>query len=132
MDCIYNCLDRKIQIVGDDLFATNPRRLAKGIVENSANSIVIKVNQAGTITEAINIIQLANKNAFTSIISHRSGETEDTSIAELAAALNTGLIKSGLTPAPTGLTNINQLLRIEELLGNSARFPGREFKFLLF
>jgi enolase len=125
-------VDKKIQIVGDDLFTTNPQRLAKGIIENAANSIIIKMNQAGTITEAINTIQLATKNAFTSIISHRSGETEDIAIAELSVALNTGLIKSGSPTRTDRVAKYNQLLRIEEVLGNSARFLGRDFKFLLY
>jgi len=129
---LTNAVDKKIQVVGDDLFVTNPHRLARGIVENSANSILIKLNQAGTLTETINTIQLANKNAFTTIISHRSGETEDTTIAELSVALNTGLIKAGSPSRTDRVAKYNQLLRIEESLGNSARFLGKEFKFLLY
>lgn len=119
-----------VQLVGDDLFVTNTGRLAKGIMEGAANSILIKLNQIGTLTETINTVQLASKWGFTSIISHRSGETEDTSIAELAVALNTGLIKTGSLCRTERIAKYNQLLRIEEALGSSARYTGREFKYL--
>ena len=112
----------KIQIVGDDLFVTNPERLIKGINEYSANAILIKLNQIGTLTETINAVDLAKKNGYNTIISHRSGETEDTTIAELAVALNAGLIKTGSASRTDRVAKYNQLLRIEEELGASARF----------
>lgn len=120
----------KVQLVGDDLFVTNVKRLAKGIKENAANSILIKVNQIGTLTETINAVQLATKNSYTSVISHRSGETEDTTIADLAVALNTGLIKTGSASRSDRIAKYNQLLRIEELLGDAAYFPGKNFKYI--
>ena len=120
----------KVQLVGDDLFVTNVKRLQRGIDEGSANSILIKVNQIGTLTETINAVQLATKHAMTSVMSHRSGETEDTTIADLAVALNTGLIKTGSASRSDRIAKYNQLLRIEELLGSSAKYPGRDFKFL--
>ncbi len=123
-------LGNKIQIVGDDLFVTNVKRLKKGIKEHAANSILIKVNQIGTLTETINAVQLAVQNGMTTIISHRSGETEDSFIADLAVALNTGLIKTGSASRSDRIAKYNQLLRIEESLGSSARFPGRDFKYL--
>ncbi len=112
----------KIQIVGDDLFVTDPDRLIKGINENAANSILIKLNQIGTLTETIHTVNLAKKSGFRTIISHRSGETEDTAIAELAVALNAGFIKTGSASRTDRIAKYNQLLRIEEVLGNSARF----------
>jgi len=123
-------IGHKVQIVGDDLFVTNVKRLETGIKEKSANSILIKVNQIGTLTETINAINLATENAFTSIISHRSGETEDTTIADLAVALNTGLIKTGSASRSDRIAKYNQLLRIEEALGDSARYLGKDFKFI--
>lgn len=123
-------IGHKVQIVGDDLFVTNVKRLRRGIDEKAANSILIKVNQIGTLTETINAVQLATQNAMTSIISHRSGETEDTFIADLAVALNTGLIKTGSASRSDRIAKYNQLIRIEESLGISARFPGRDFKYL--
>jgi len=120
----------KVQIVGDDLFVTNVKRLSQGIDNNVANSILIKVNQIGTLTETINAIRLATENSYTSVISHRSGETEDTTIADLAVALNTGLIKTGSASRSDRIAKYNQLLRIEEALGNSARYLGKDFKFL--
>ncbi|MEA3446059.1 MAG: phosphopyruvate hydratase, partial [Bacteroidota bacterium] len=120
----------KVQIVGDDLFVTNVKRLQRGIDEKSANSILIKVNQIGTLTETINAVRLADTHAMTSIISHRSGETEDTTIADLAVALNTGLIKTGSASRSDRIAKYNQLLRIEEMLGASALYPGKNFKFL--
>lgn len=112
----------KIQIVGDDIFATNPGRLIKGINEYAANSILIKLNQIGTLTETVNTVNLAKQSGFNTIISHRSGETEDTSVADLAVALNTGLIKTGSASRTDRIAKYNRLLRIEESLGNSARF----------
>ncbi len=123
-------LGDKVQLVGDDLFVTNTNRLARGIRENVANSILIKVNQIGTLTETINAVQMASVNSFTSVISHRSGETEDTFIADLAVALNTGLIKTGSASRSDRIAKYNQLLRIEEILGDSARFPGKDFKYI--
>ncbi|MCK5463389.1 MAG: phosphopyruvate hydratase, partial [Bacteroidales bacterium] len=120
----------KIQLVGDDLFVTNVKRLQRGINEGSANSILIKVNQIGTLTETINAVQLASQHSMTSVISHRSGETEDTTIADLAVALNTGLIKTGSASRSDRIAKYNQLLRIEEQLGSSARYLGKDFKFL--
>lgn len=120
----------KVQLVGDDLFVTNTKRLSRGIKEGAANSILIKVNQIGTLTETINAVQLAGVNSYTSVISHRSGETEDTSIADLAVALNTGLIKTGSASRSDRIAKYNQLLRIEEMLGSSAKFNGRDFKFI--
>jgi len=123
-------IGKKIQIMGDDLFVTNVKRLQRGIKEKAANSILIKLNQIGTLTETINAVNLATANSFTSIISHRSGETEDVTIAELAVALNTGLIKTGSASRTDRVAKYNQLLRIEEELGNSARFLGKDFKYV--
>lgn len=114
----------KVQLVGDDLFVTNVKRLQKGIDEGIANSILIKVNQIGSLTETINAVNLANRNAYTSVISHRSGETEDNTIADLAVALNTGQIKTGSASRSDRLAKYNQLLRIEEELGEIAVFPN--------
>lgn len=123
-------LSSKIQIVGDDLFVTNVNRLSKGIEMGVANSILIKVNQIGTLTETINAVQMATQNSYTSVMSHRSGETEDTTIADLAVALNTGLIKTGSASRSDRIAKYNQLLRIEEELGSSAKYLGKDFKFL--
>jgi enolase len=120
----------KVQIVGDDLFVTNTKRLKRGIEENSANSILIKVNQIGSLTETINAVDMANRASFTSVMSHRSGETEDNTIADLAVALNTGQIKTGSASRSDRMSKYNQLLRIEEMLGDSAIYLGRDFKFL--
>ena len=127
---LTSAIGDKIQIVGDDLFVTNVKRLARGIEEKAANSILIKVNQIGTLTETINAVNMATANSFTSVISHRSGETEDTTIADLAVALNTGQIKTGSASRTDRISKYNQLLRIEEMLGDSARFIGKGFKFL--
>ncbi|MFO7830287.1 MAG: phosphopyruvate hydratase [Bacteroidales bacterium] len=127
---LTKAIGHKVQIVGDDLFVTNVKRLSRGIEENVANSILIKVNQIGTLTETINAIRMATENSYTSVISHRSGETEDTTIADLAVALNTGLIKTGSASRSDRIAKYNQLLRIEEALGSSARYPGKDFKFL--
>ena len=120
----------KCQLVGDDLFVTNTTRLSKGINEDIANSILIKVNQIGSLTETIAAVELADKNGYTSVMSHRSGETEDNTIADLAVALNTGQIKTGSASRSDRMAKYNQLLRIEEQLGDSAYFPGKDFKFL--
>ncbi|MEN8810046.1 MAG: phosphopyruvate hydratase [Flavobacteriales bacterium] len=123
-------LGNKVQLVGDDLFVTNTKRLARGIEEGIANSILIKVNQIGTLTETIEAIQMANKAGYTSVMSHRSGETEDSIIADLAVALNTGQIKTGSASRSDRIAKYNQLLRIEEELGEKAYFPGKDFKFI--
>ena len=122
-------LGEKIQIVGDDLFVTNVQRLQKGIDGGMANSILVKVNQIGTLTETINAVQLAYKNAYTAVISHRSGETEDNTIADLAVALNSGQIKTGSASRSDRVAKYNQLLRIEEQLGEVACYSGKTFKF---
>ncbi|MAW83421.1 MAG: phosphopyruvate hydratase [Crocinitomicaceae bacterium] len=118
------------QLVGDDLFVTNTKRLQKGINEEIANSILIKVNQIGTLSETIDAVSLASNNGYSSVMSHRSGETEDNTIADLAVALNTGQIKTGSASRSDRMAKYNQLLRIEEQLGKSAHFPGKDFKFL--
>lgn len=117
----------KIQLVGDDLFVTNVKRLQIGIDKGIANSILIKVNQIGTLTETIDAVNLAKRNSYTSVISHRSGETEDTTIADLAVALNTGQIKTGSASRSDRIAKYNQLLRIEEELAETAYFPGKNF-----
>ncbi|NPV42696.1 MAG: phosphopyruvate hydratase [Firmicutes bacterium] len=124
-------LGKRIQIVGDDLFVTNTERLAKGIEMGVANSILIKVNQIGTLTETINAVKMAERTGYTSVISHRSGETEDTTIADLAVALNTGQIKTGAPSRTDRVAKYNQLLRIEEELGYTARYRGKEVFFNL-
>ncbi|MBP5710089.1 MAG: phosphopyruvate hydratase [Bacteroidales bacterium] len=122
-------LGKEVQLVGDDLFVTNVKRLSEGINKGVANSILIKVNQIGTLTETINAVTMANKDGYTAIISHRSGETEDTTIADLAVALNTGLIKTGSASRTDRIAKYNQLLRIEEMLGEQAYYPGRNFPY---
>jgi enolase len=121
-------LGDKCQLVGDDLFVTNTKRLQRGIDEHIANSILIKVNQIGTLTETIESIQLAHRNGYTSISSHRSGETEDSTIADLAVALGTGQIKTGSASRTDRMAKYNQLLRIEEILGESAIYAGPLFR----
>ncbi len=123
-------LGDKIQLVGDDNFVTNTKRLQKGIDLGIANSILIKVNQIGTLTETIDAVNMAHRNGYTAVISHRSGETEDTTIADLAVALNTGLIKTGSASRSDRIAKYNQLMRLEEILGDSARYLGKDFKFL--
>lgn len=118
-----------VQIVGDDLFVTNTDFLQKGIDTDTANSILVKVNQIGTLTETINAVSLAQHNGYTSVMSHRSGETEDSTIADLAVALNCGQIKTGSASRSDRIAKYNQLLRIEEELGETARFIGKNFKF---
>lgn len=120
----------KVQLVGDDLFVTNSKRLAKGIDKGIANSILVKVNQIGSLTETIDAVNLATRNSYTNIMSHRSGETEDTTIADLAVALNSGQIKTGSASRTDRIAKYNQLLRIEEELGSNAYFPGTDFKFI--
>ncbi|HNW99434.1 MAG TPA: phosphopyruvate hydratase [Bacteroidales bacterium] len=126
---ITKTIGDKIQLVGDDLFVTNVERLQKGIKNGSANSILIKVNQIGTLTETINAVEMARTNGYTSVISHRSGETEDTTIADLAVALKTGMIKTGSACRSERIAKYNQLLRIEEMLGDQAQYFGKNFKF---
>lgn len=123
-------LGKKIQLVGDDLFVTNTERLKRGIDTLVGNSILIKVNQIGTLTETINAVNMAYRNAYTAVISHRSGETEDVTIADLAVGLNTGLIKTGSASRSDRIAKYNQLLRIEESLGNMAKYLGRDFRFV--
>lgn len=119
----------KIQLVGDDLFVTNVERLKMGIDRNVANSILVKVNQIGSLTETIAAVNLAYRNQYTAVMSHRSGETEDTTIADLAVALNTGEIKTGSASRTDRICKYNQLMRIEEELGDMAYFPGKNHKF---
>jgi enolase len=123
-------MGEKIQLVGDDLFVTNVDRLQRGINLNVANSILVKVNQIGSLTETIESVNLAYRNKYTAVMSHRSGETEDTTIADLAVALNTGQIKTGSACRSERIAKYNQLLRIEEMLGETARYLGKDFKFL--
>jgi enolase len=120
---------KKIQLVGDDLFVTNVKRLQKGIDEKIANGLLVKVNQIGTLTETINAVSLAQNNGYNTIMSHRSGETEDTTIADLAVALNCGQIKTGSASRTDRIAKYNQLLRIEEILADSAVFPKGKIKF---
>lgn len=122
---LTSTLGTKTQIVGDDLFVTNPKRLAKGIELGTANSILVKVNQIGTLTETLDAVSLAQRSGYTAVMSHRSGETEDTTIADLAVALNTGQIKTGAPARSERVAKYNQLLRIEEELGDSAVYAGR-------
>jgi len=124
-------LGKKIQLVGDDLFVTNVTRLQQGIDKGVANSILVKVNQIGSLSETIDTVQLADRSSYTSVISHRSGETEDTTIADIAVALNAGQIKTGSLCRSERIAKYNQLLRIEEGLGTSARYGGKSFKYLL-
>ena len=116
-------LGKKIQLVGDDIFVTNPKIFARGISEGIGNAILIKLNQIGTVTETIEAVEMARKAGYASIISHRSGETEDAFIADLAVAMGTGQIKTGSASRTDRIAKYNQLLRIEEELGSAARFP---------
>lgn len=121
----------RVQLVGDDLFVTNVKRLQTGIDNDTANSILVKVNQIGSLTETINAVSLAQTNGYTSVMSHRSGETEDVTIADLAVALNCGQIKTGSASRSDRIAKYNQLLRIEEELGAAARFIGKDFKYAI-
>ena len=124
-------LGHKVQLVGDDLFVTNTERLKKGIEIGAANSILIKLNQIGSVSETLEAIKMAHKAGYTAVTSHRSGETEDTTIADLAVALNTAQIKTGAPSRSERVAKYNQLLRIEEELGASAVYPGkRAFSFM--
>jgi enolase len=116
----------KVQIVGDDLYTTNKERLARGIAEGSSNSILIKLNQIGTLTETLAVIKMAGEAGWTSVVSHRSGETEDVTISDLAVAMNTGQIKTGAPCRSERVAKYNRLLRIEEELGDRARYAGRD------
>jgi len=118
-------LGKQTQIVGDDLFVTNTKLLKRGIDEKAANSILIKLNQIGTLTETMETIEMAKKAGFTAVVSHRSGETEDTTIADLVVACNTGQIKTGSASRTDRICKYNQLIRIEEELANSAVFAGK-------
>ena len=122
---LTSAIGKKIQLVGDDLFVTNPKRLADGIGRGTANSILVKVNQIGTLSETLEAVQMAQRAGYTAVMSHRSGETEDATIADLAVATNCGQIKTGSLSRSDRLAKYNQLIRIEELLGDSARYAGR-------
>jgi enolase len=122
---LTDALGNKVQLVGDDLFVTNVEFLRKGIDEGVANSILVKVNQIGSLTETLDSIELAKENRYTAVISHRSGETEDTTIADIAVATNAGQIKTGSLSRTDRIAKYNQLLRIEEELGDNARYGGK-------
>ena len=122
---LTKALGAKVQLVGDDLFVTNPKILAEGIAKNIGNSILIKVNQIGTLTETLDCVALAGRAGYTCMMSHRSGETEDATIADLAVATNCGQIKTGSASRTDRVAKYNQLLRIEEELGPMARYGGR-------
>jgi enolase len=121
----------KVQLVGDDLFVTNTERLSQGIKQRIGNAILIKVNQIGTLTETLDAISMAHRAGYTAIVSHRSGETEDTTIADISVAVNAGQIKTGAPSRSDRVAKYNQLLRIEEELGSNAQFPGRSAFFNL-
>ena len=121
----------KVQLVGDDLFVTNTERLSQGIKQRIGNAILIKVNQIGTLTETLDAISMAHRAGYTAIVSHRSGETEDTTIADISVAVNAGQIKTGAPSRSDRVAKYNQLLRIEEELGSIAQFPGRSAFFNL-
>jgi len=128
---LTKAIGNKVQLVGDDLFVTNTERLSKGIKKGIANSILIKVNQIGTLTETLDAISMAHRAGYTAIVSHRSGETEDTTIADISVAVNAGQIKAGAPSRSDRVAKYNQLLRIEEELGTNAHFPGRDAFFNL-
>jgi len=127
---LTDTIGNRVQLVGDDLFVTNVERLGRGIDNGIANSILVKVNQIGSLTETINAVKLATSNRYTSVMSHRSGETEDVTIADLAVALGTGQIKTGSASRSDRIAKYNQLLRIEEMLGEEAQFLGRSMKYV--
>jgi enolase len=122
---LTDALGKKVQLVGDDLFVTNVERVQKGISLGVCNSVLIKLNQIGTLTETLDTIQLANRAGYTAVVSHRSGETEDTTIADLVVGLNAGQIKTGAPSRTDRVAKYNQLLRIEEELDDAARYAGR-------
>ena len=117
-------LGKRVQLVGDDLFVTNPERLARGIAEDTANALLVKVNQIGSLTETLEAVQLAQRAGFTAMVSHRSGETEDVTIADLSVAVNAGQIKTGAPARGERINKYNQLLRIEDNLGAAATYAG--------
>ncbi len=127
---VTKAIGEKVQLVGDDLFVTNVKRLSMGVEQNIANSILVKVNQIGSLTETIDAVNMAHRNSYTSVMSHRSGETEDYTIADLAVALNCGQIKTGSASRSDRIAKYNQLLRIEEELGSNAHYIGKSFKFI--
>lgn len=122
---LTEALGNKVQLVGDDLFVTNPVRLADGIARGCANSMLVKVNQIGTLTETLKAVDMAHRAGYTNVMSHRSGETEDATIADLAVATNCGQIKTGSLARSDRLAKYNQLIRIEEALGETAEYAGR-------
>jgi enolase len=126
---LTDTIGKKVQLVGDDLFVTNVSRLEQGIAKGVANGLLVKVNQIGTITETINAVSLAQTNGYNTIMSHRSGETEDTTIADLAVALNCGQIKTGSASRTDRIAKYNQLIRIEEMLGTNAIYLQGKIKF---
>jgi len=121
---LTEALGDRLQLVGDDIFVTNPKRLAKGIADGIANSILVKVNQIGTLSETLETVEMAHRAGYTTVMSHRSGETEDATIADLAVATNCGQIKTGSLSRSDRLAKYNQLLRIEEALGPAAHYAG--------
>jgi len=127
---LTEALGGKVQLVGDDLFVTNTARLSQGIEQGIANSILVKVNQIGTLTETLEAVDMAHRAAYTAVMSHRSGETEDSTIADLAVATNCGMIKTGSASRSDRIAKYNQLLRIEEQLGRSGRYPGRGLRYV--
>jgi enolase len=122
---LTGALGDRVQLVGDDLFVTNPERLARGVARGAANSLLVKLNQIGTVTETLDAVDLAHRAGYTAMVSHRSGETEDTTIADLAVAVNAGQIKTGAPARGERVNKYNQLLRIEELLGDAGRYAGK-------
>jgi enolase len=121
---LTSAIGDRVQIVGDDLFVTNPERLEEGIEKGAANALLVKVNQIGTLTETLDAVTLAHSSGYKTMMSHRSGETEDTTIADLAVAVGSGQIKTGAPARSERVAKYNQLLRIEEILGDSARYAG--------
>jgi enolase len=126
---LTEAVGNKCQLVGDDLFVTNVTRLERGIKEGVGNALLVKVNQIGTVTETINAVSMAQHNGYNTIMSHRSGETEDTTIADLAVALNCGQIKTGSASRTDRMAKYNQLIRIEEILADTAIYPKGKVKF---
>ena len=122
---LTDTLGDRVQLVGDDIFVTNPERLARGIEEGIANSILVKVNQIGTLSETLETVEMAQRAGYTAVMSHRSGETEDATIADLAVATNCGQIKTGSLARSDRTSKYNQLIRIEQTLGAAARYAGR-------
>lgn len=124
--CSWSALERRIQLVGDDLFVTNVQRIKKGIELGAANAVLIKLNQIGTLTETLDAIQMAHRAGWTAVVSHRSGETEDTTIADISVAVNAGQIKTGAPSRTDRVAKYNQLLRIEDELFDVAQYPGKD------